>query len=574
MVERRWDEEVDLLVAGGGAGGMTAALVASLEGLEVVLCEKSDQVGGTAATSAGSLWIPENVESRSIGLQDSIDDAAKYLDSLIGDDPDAGLRTTYLESGPVALAYLAARSDVQFASAGSHPDYQINKPGAAFSGRVVIPLPFDGRILDREFIRVRPPIEEFMLFGGMMVGKSDIPRLLQRFRSLPDFVHSLNLMARYLVDRIRYPRGTRLVMGNALVARLFASLLKQRVSVRFDCAIKDVLLEAGRITGAVIVQNGRERLVRTRVGVVLATGGFAHNQKYRTAFMSPPVPRHSMAFAGNVGDGVEIGQRLGARISAEQHRSGAFWTPVSVVRRSNGGDGLYPHLLLDRAKPGLIAVNADGARFVNEAVSYHDFVLAMFEGNRRVPSIPAYLICDYAFVYKYGLGAIHPGTRNVISCERKGLLVCGQTISKLATKIAIDPAQLNDTVARANAFATTGIDIDFGKGGTAFDRFNGDPDHRPNPCLGEIRTPPFCALAVWPAEIAVSTGLATDKDARVIDGEGRPFPGLYACGNDMASIMKGTYPGPGTTLGPAIVFGYRAAMHAAKAKNGTTGFGP
>ena len=290
MVERRWDEEVDLLVAGGGAGGMTAALVASLEGLEVVLCEKSDQVGGTAATSAGSLWIPENVESRSIGLQDSIDDAAKYLDSLIGDDPDAGLRTTYLESGPVALAYLAARSDVQFASAGSHPDYQINKPGAAFSGRVVIPLPFDGRILDREFIRVRPPIEEFMLFGGMMVGKSDIPRLLQRFRSLPDFVHSLNLMARYLVDRIRYPRGTRLVMGNALVARLFASLLKQRVSVRFDCAIKDVLLEAGRITGAVIVQNGRERLVRTRVGVVLATGGFAHNQKYRTAFMSRRCP--------------------------------------------------------------------------------------------------------------------------------------------------------------------------------------------------------------------------------------------------------------------------------------------
>jgi succinate dehydrogenase/fumarate reductase flavoprotein subunit len=574
MLDRGWDEEVDLLVAGGGAGGMTAALVAALEGLEVVLCEKSDQVGGTAATSAGSLWIPGNVESRRVGLHDSIDDAAKYLNCLIGDEADAELRTTYLESGPGALAYLAARSEVKFAPAGNHPDYQINKPGAAFSGRVVIPLPFDGRILDREFTHVRPPIDEFMLLGGMMVGKSDITRLLRRFRSLPDFVHSLNLVARYLVDRVRYPRGTRLVMGNALVARLFASLLKQRVSVRFECAIKDVLLEAGRVTGAVIVQSGRERTIRTRVGVVLATGGFAHNQKYRTAFMPQPTPRRSMAFVGNVGDGIEIGQRLGAQISPEQHRSGAFWSPVSIVRRGNGGEGLYPHLLLDRAKPGLIAVNANGARFVNEAVSYHDFVLAMFEANIRVPSIPAYLICDSAFVYKYGLGAIHPGTRGVIRCERKGLLVCGQTISELATKISIDPARLNDTVARTNAFATTGIDSDFGKGGTSFDRFNGDPNHRPNPCLGEIRTPPFCALPVWPAEIAVSTGLATDRDACVIDGQGRPFPGLYACGNDMASIMKGTYPGPGTTLGPAIVFGYRAAMHAARVKTGTIGSSP
>jgi succinate dehydrogenase/fumarate reductase flavoprotein subunit len=496
VVDSRWDEEVDLLVAGAGAGGMTAALVATLEGLQVILCEKSDQVGGTAATSAGSLWIPGNIESRNAGLPDSPDDAAKYLDGLIGEDPDGELRTTYLQSGPDALAYLAERSDVKFAPAGNHPDYQINKPGAAFSGRVVIPLPFDGRLLGRDFTRVRPPIDEFMLLGGMMIGKSDIPRLLGRFRSMPDFVHSLNLVARYLVDRLRYPRGTRLVMGNALVARLFHSLLKQRVSVRFECAMKDVVVEAGRIAGAVILHAGRERRVRTRVGVVLATDGFARNPKYRTAFMPQPTPRLSMAFTGNTGDGVEIGQRLGGRISPEQHRSGAFWSPVSLVPRRNGGEGLYPHLLLDRAKPGLIAVNANGARFVNEAVSYHDFVLAMFAAHQRVPSIPAYLVCDSAFVYKYGLGAIHPGTRNVMSCASKGLLVCGQTIDELANKISIDPVQLKDTVARMNAFAATGVDLDFGKGNTSFDRFNGDPDHRPNPCLGELRTPPFCALPV------------------------------------------------------------------------------
>jgi succinate dehydrogenase/fumarate reductase flavoprotein subunit len=217
----------------------------------------------------------------------------------------------------------------------------------------------------------------------------------------------------------------------------------------------------------------------------------------------------------------------------------------------------------------LIAVNAHGGRFVNEAVSYHDFVLAMFESNRHVASIPAYLVCDSAFVRKYGLGAIHPGTLDILARERKGFLVCGQTINELANRISIDPVQLNDTVTRMNAFAATGIDLDFGKGNTSFDRFNGDSEHRPNPCLGEIRTAPFCALPVWPAEIGVSTGLATDKDAQVVDADGRPLAGLYACGNDMASIMKGTYPGPGTTLGPAVVFGYRAAMHAAKVKAGS-----
>jgi succinate dehydrogenase/fumarate reductase flavoprotein subunit len=568
VIDNRWDEEADLLVAGAGAGGMTAALVARLEGLEVLLCEKSEQVGGTAATSAGSLWIPGNIESRDVGLHDSPDEAEKYLDRLIGEDADRELRKTYLESGPDVLTYLAEHSDVKFRAAGNHPDYRINEPGAAYSGRVVIPLPFDGRLLGRDFVRVRPPIDEFMLLGGMMVGKDDIARLLGRFRSIPNFVHSLGLLARYAVDRLRYPRGTRLVMGNALVARLFSSLSKQCVSLRFECAIKEIFLEAGRVRGALIVQAGRERRVRTRVGVVLATGGFAHNQNYRAAFMPQPTPHRSMAFAGNTGDGVEIGQRLGARISPEQHRSGAFWSPVSIVHRSNGDEGLYPHLLLDRAKPGLIAINARGVRFVNEAVSYHDFVLAMFETNRQVTSIPAYLICDSGFVRKYGLGAIHPGTRVVAGHESKGSLVCENTIPELAKRISVDPVQLNDTVTRANLYAITGRDLDFGKGNTSFDQFNGDPKHGPNPCLGEIRTPPFCALPVWPGEIAVSTGLATDKDAQVLDAHGRPLGGLYACGNDMASIMKGTYPGPGTTLGPAVVFGYRAAMHAAQAKVG------
>ena len=279
--------------------------------------------------------------------------------------------------------------------------------------------------------------------------------------------------------------------------------------------------------------------------------------------MPKPTPVRSLAAATDEGDGLTIAQKIGARIDSEERGSGAFWAPVSVTRRADGTTGHFPHLVLDRAKPGLIAVNAAGRRFVNEADSYHDFVEAMFAAHQTAPSIPAYLICDADFVRAYGLGVIHPGTRSLAPFERSGYVVCAPTLADLARAIAVDETGLVETVRRANEFARTGVDLDYAKGETELNRFNGDPDHRPNPCLGEIRTPPFCALQVWPAELASSAGLATDEDARVIGGTGQPIPGLYACGNDMASIMGGTYPGPGTALGPAIVFGYRAARHAA-----------
>jgi len=223
---------------------------------------------------------------------------------------------------------------------------------------------------------------------------------------------------------------------------------------------------------------------------------------------------------------------------------------------------LFPHLVLDRAKPGLIAVNSAGHRFANEAASYHDFALAMFESHQTTPSIPAWLICDAAFLGKYGLGVIHPGHRNPGKFVDSGYITRAQTLDNLAGKIGVDAGQLRKTVERHNKFAETGVDVDFGKGETELNRFNGDPDHVPNPCIGPLLKPPFYALAVWPADIAVSTGLATDADARVLGSDGKAIPGLYACGNDMASVMAGSYPGPGTTLGPAIVFAYRAVMHA------------
>jgi succinate dehydrogenase/fumarate reductase flavoprotein subunit len=268
-----------------------------------------------------------------------------------------------------------------------------------------------------------------------------------------------------------------------------------------------------------------------------------------------------MSCEGNLGEGIEIGQRLGAVTAPAQSTSG-LWTPVSIVPRPDGSKGLFPHLVLDRAKPGLIAVNSAGRRFVNEAASYHDFVLAMFDSHQTTPTIPAWLICDAAFLRKYGLGVIYPGHRNPGKFVDSGYIALARTLDELAGRIGVDSVQLRKTVERHNKFAETGIDIDFAKGETELNRFNGDPDHAPNPCIGPLSKAPFYALAVWPADIAVSTGLATDANARVLGSDGKAIPGLYACGNDMASVMGGSYPGPGTTLGPAIVFAYRAVMHA------------
>jgi succinate dehydrogenase/fumarate reductase flavoprotein subunit len=555
------EREVDLLVAGAGPAGMTAALIASLEGLDVLLCEKSEQVGGTGATAAGTLWIPGNHQSKAAGFNDSAVEAERYLDALIGSDGHRDLRKAFLATGPKAIDYLEAHSDVQFVPCGRHPDYRGNLPGAGVLGRAIVPKPFDGRLLGADFARVRPPIPEYLLLGGMMVGKDDIPPLIGRFRSVKNFIHAARLLLRYLGDRLRFSRGTRLMMGNALVARLFYSLKKRNVPILFGAALTDLVGDQNGITGARLRQGGEEIVVKARKGVVLATGGFGHNKAFREKFMPQPTPMNSLACETNLGDGIALGQKLGAGIAPAKGRGG-LWTPVSITRRRDGTQGLYPHLSLDRPKPGMLAVNSTGRRFVNEACSYHDFVEAMFERHKVEPTIPAYLICNGAFIEKYGFGDIHPGTRDVGAFERSGYIMSGAALDELAQKINVPAAALRETVARHDGFAETGIDVDFGKGETELNRFNGDPKHRPNPCIGPLGAPPFHAIAVWPAEIAVSTGLAADADARVVDADGRPIPGLYACGNDMASVMGGAYPGPGTTLGPAAVFAYRAVMHA------------
>lgn len=562
-----FDREVDLLVAGAGAGGMTAALVGAIEGLDVLVCECSQQVGGTAATSAGTIWIPGNRQSVAAGYSDSAESAARYLAALIGPAADNPALRAFLATGPTAVDYLQDRSTVQFVPCGKHPDYRSALPGAAISGRALAPLAFDGRQLGAAFARVRPPIREFLLFGGMMVGKEDIPRLIHRYRSASNLLHAIRLLVRYRLDRLRHARGTRLTMGNALVARLFHSLVQRKVPVLFGSRVRELVLEEGRVTGAVVESDGSKLRVRARRGVVLATGGFGHDRALRERFMPLPTPAHSLANASNVGDGIAMAEGIGAAV--ESQPPGGFWTPASITRHRDGRQGLFPHLALDRAKPGVIAVNAAGRRFVDEGASYHDFVEAMYASHRHTSTIPAFLVCDSRFIARYGLGAIFPSVRNLARHERSGYLFKSATLEGLADKLGIDARGLRATVERFNGFAARGEDPDFNKGVSEVCRFNGDPTHGPNPCLAPLAAPPYYAVVVWPAEIATSSGIAANEHAQAVDAHGRPIAGLYVCGNDMASVMKGTYPGPGTTLGPALTFGYLAAMHAAHAERAT-----
>jgi succinate dehydrogenase/fumarate reductase flavoprotein subunit len=559
-----FDRHVDLLVVGAGAGGMSAALVASIEGMNVLLCEKSQQIGGTASTSAGTLWIPGNTLSREAGFSDTREDAQLYLDALMGNTPQNALRKVFLDKCNEAISYFAKKTDVQFVPCGRNPDYVTRLPGAGREGRAVIPAVFDGRFLKKNFARVRPPIPEMMIFKGMMVSKADVPHLLGRFKTWTSFVYTSKLFLRYATDLFRYSRGTRLVMGNALVARLYYSLLKRNVTLLFGAGIERLIMDGSAVVGAVVVtEEGRVR-ISARRGVVLATGGFAHHAAMREEFMPNAGRRLSFASEMNTGDGVSIGRQIGALVTKEQNETGAIWTPVSLTQRADGTQGMFPHFGIDRAKPGIIAVNKSGQRFLNEAISYHDFVLEMFRTESVTAEQPCYLVCEREFIRKYGLGVIRPGGGDVGRYVTNGYLLSAETISGLAAVIGVDADALKTTVDRYNGFVDKGVDTDFHKGETDFERFYGDPCNKPNPCLGGVLAAPYYALAIWPAETACTVGLATDADARVIDRNRKPITGLYACGNDMASIMDGKDPGPGATLGPAMVFGYLAARAAAR----------
>jgi len=555
--------EVDLVVIGAGGAGLAAALFAALEGASVLLVERTGFVGGTTAWSAGTSWIPCSHHEASVNPDDTLARTALYLDNAVGEGSARSNRQAFLDNGRAAVDQAEQQSALKYRPYPKHPDYISDLAGSTLNGRALEPVPFDGRLLGDLFKLLRPPIPEFTVLGGMMVDRTDINHLLAMTRNPASLKHSLSILLRHARDRLSWPRGTRLVMGNAHVARLLYSLAQHdRVTLALETTVRSIKTGQPGVEAVEIESKGQTRSIRINKGLVLASGGFNRHPDLRAQLL-PDVPADwSPAAPGHTGQAHDL-VRMAGGVYGGNSRSHAFWAPVSMRKRVDGSTAVFPHFVMDRAKPGMITVNAKGERFVNESTSYHLFALAMLEAHKTVPTIPAFLICDADALRKYGIGMVRPGGKGLKPFLADGYLTEGRTLAELAGKLAIPADALQASVERINRYADTGVDPDFHRGETAYQQNLGDPLWTgKNPNLGPLRQGPFYAVRLYPGDIGASTGFATDAHAQVLDAKGQPIGGLYAVGNDMQSIMGDTYPAPGITIGPGLVFARIAARHA------------
>lgn len=550
------EETYDVVVVGAGAAGLTAAAVAAAEKCRVALLEATPLIGGTSAISGGMVWMPANLKQTG----DTVAMARIYLRETVPGLGNESVREAFLARAGEAVEYLESKTSLKLQPVPVYPDYYPDLPGATSGGRVLEALPFDGAELGEKFALLRPPLPEFTLFGGMMISRADIPHLRNVFRRPSSTWKVMKLLARYARQRMTAQRGTTLYLGNALTGRLFKSVLELGVHIRLGTAVERLIVEEGRVCGVESLSRDGERARLRAKAVILASGGFSHDAELRKAHLPPAAQAVSATISSGATSGARLAAVVGGRID-ERAANRAFWVPASRFVRKDGTQGVFPHTVTDRGKPGLIAVDRSGRRFVNEALSYHEFVLAMLRQPDN--AVPAYLICDSGFLWKYGLGRVKPFSLSCNAEIASGYLHRAETIPELASRLGLPPQVLQETIDAYNAGAEKGTDPEFGRGGDIYQRHLGDADVRPNPCVAPIRKPPYYAVAVYPADLGTAAGLRTDARGRVLAEDDAPLPGLYACGNDMNSVMNGAYPGPGITLGPALTFGYVAARDAA-----------
>lgn len=550
------DAECDVLVIGSGAGGLGTALSASAHGNSVIIVEKLSVFGGTTATSGGVMWIPVNHVAKREGIEDDADKARTYLKTLLGDYYNADQIDAFLENGPEMLRFLEERLKIPLTIEIGTPDYRSDFPGALSIGRSVHTTGIDGRKLGRDFANLRPPLMEMTLFGLQIGSGIKLDDLYAFGRRLGPTLRIAGLFAYNTVQSWFHGRATQLANGNALVARLFLALREFNVPVWLSSPALRLISENGRVTGAVVNHNGIVKTIRARKGVVLASGGFTQNVEERQKHYSHPsgAEQHfSLTGPGNRGDGARFAAPLGGRIS-KKVSDGGGWMPVSKVPRRNGDWGVFLHSL-NQAKPGFIAVNRAGKRFVDESLSYHDFVRAVIASDPSEDVKGCYLICDHAAFKKYGMGFAKPIIPTGYLRD-KGYFHRAESLRELAEIIGADPKTLETTVVEYNRHAEQGIDPEFGKGSHAYGRYLGDAAHKPSPNIAPLKQGPFYAVFIYPGDIGAFAGLEVTPRGQVLGEEGKPISGLYAVGNDRASVFGGSYPGGGSLIGPAMTFGY------------------
>lgn len=563
----------DVLVIGSGAGGLAAAITARHHGLDVVVVEKAERFGGTTARSGGVLWIPCNPLSQAASVSDTLDAARAYLRHECGPTYDAAKVDAYLASGPEMVDFFTRHTQVRFTSVGTFPDYHPDAPGAVAGGRSIQAKAYlrgeYGPALKRHPLlrKLARPLPG-ATFLGLNVARDELTHFYSALRSGRSLAYVMGTLLRHFADLLIHRCSLRAVNGNALAARLGASASDLGIPIRLSTPALELLIEDGRVVGALVEQDGKPVPLRARRAVILASGGFPHDV-VRRATLYPHRPgeegHFSVAPEGNVGDGARLAESAGGRVAADWP-SAAAWTPVSTWRDSAGARRVFPHFI-DRGKPGIIAVGPDGRRFVNESGPYPDIGLTMAHRGAEGGASHGWLIADHRAFRRYGLGIVRPAPIPFGVHLRSGYLIREKTPAALAGRLGMEPARLSATLAAFNDDARSGIDREFGKGGNIYNRYQGDPAHRPNPCLAPLETAPFYAVKIVPGDIGTFAGIMTDAQARALDAEGKPIPGLYAVGNDQASVFGGSYPGGGATLGPAMTFGFIAGRHIAGTAN-------
>ncbi|MGY3505066.1 FAD-dependent oxidoreductase [Bradyrhizobium sp. USDA 4471] len=563
MSERPRDLACDVLVVGSGAGGLATAIVARKCGLDVIIVEKEPYFGGTTAFSGGVLWIPGNRHARDAGVADSREAARTYLQHETGNHFDDAAIDAFLDVGPRMLDFFEEETEAKFALS-AYPDYHPDVEGGAIRGRSVTAAPYDARSLGAEIRRLRPPLETITFIGMMFNSSNDeLKHFFRVTRSLASAIYVARRLASHIKDLALYRRGVKITSGNALAARLAKTVFDLGIPLLTATPAQRLISQNGVIAGAVVNGDNGEYQITARRAVVLASGGFPHDQ-VRIARAYPHIARGGEHLSptpqANTGDGIRMAEEVGG--SCNIHLSNAAaWMPVSRVPLGKR-TGAFPHLV-DRYKPGVIAVNRKGRRFVNESESYHDVGAAMIADGADGKETAAWLICDHVTIRKYGLGYAKPAPVPVGIFVRNGYLSRGTTLRELAANAGIEAGGLEATVREYNKGATHGVDMAFKRGSTAFNRYLGDAEHQPNPNVAPIGSGPYYALKLIMGDLGTFDGLTTDVVGRVLRNDGTAIAGLYAVGNDRASIMGGNYPGAGITLGPIMTFGYITGRHLA-----------
>lgn len=557
----------DVVVVGSGAAGMVAALTAADQGLTTVVLEKAPHYGGSTARSGGGVWIPNNEILQRAGVKDTPEAARTYLHGIVGDVVEPERIDTYLKYAPEMLSFVLAHTPMKLTWVPGYSDYYPESPGGRAGGRSVEPKPFDIRQLGPDIDTMEPPYSRTPL--NVVVLQQDYVRLNLLKRHPKGLLRSLRVGARTLWAKAT---GKNLVgMGRALIAPLRIGLRRAGVPVLLDTALTDLYVEDGVVRGVYVksttgAESEEPQLIRARRGVILACGGFERNEQMRIKYQRSPISAEwTVGAAANTGDGIVAAEKLGAALELMED---AWWGPTM--------DLTSPWFALsERNSPGTIMVNSAGKRYMNESLPYVEATHRMYGGTHGQgpgpgENLPSWMILDQRCRDRYLFAALQAGQRFPRKWVDSGAIVSAPTIAELAAGIGVDPDGLEATIQRFNGFARTGVDADFHRGESAYDKYYGDPTNKPNPCLGEITHAPFHAVRMVPGDLGTKGGIRTDVHARALRDDGSVIEGLYAAGNVSAPVMGHTYPGPGGTIGPAMAFGYLAALHIAGAAPAAT----